>query len=122
VEKVTTLAEIRAGDSVRTQLGGRTQLVLEASGNAEDAKRHLILSPEEGVALWYEAAPDTPIILVRRPRPRGKKEQDMLDRVRYRARLAAEDQKTYNLEQLREAIDAYELGKPFDSTQGKSEA
>jgi hypothetical protein len=68
VERVTTFADIRVGDTVRLMLGDKPLLVLEEDRTTNlGSYVHLKLSPEPGIEYWRAQPSGTPIILVRRP-------------------------------------------------------
>jgi len=127
--KVIRLQDVQAGDLVRfPYFFDRILRILEVSpavlGNPNIVGRN-----EPAVCVHFAEGSETLLadqlcILLHRPWPEGKTEQDMLEEVISHAAslVAVQDLPelfSRALDELHNAIDAFKLGLPFDSAQGK---
>jgi hypothetical protein len=127
MEKITTLEEIKVDDIVRTALDRTTAQVLGAERSDDGGGVRLLLKYDGVQACWNRGPSDKPIILDHRPWPEGKTEKNMLNEIfvamanatpKWLSAGTPEDMDGARLDLkaatggIREAIEAYELGKP----------
>lgn len=139
MKKLITSAEACVGDVLQMKLdGGPTDraTVIGKTGKGKVVRLQLEPPPETGVGpVWIEGLASEELILIRRPRPEGKTEADMLQHIESALRSATRvgtlpPGKTFDLtihqcrveldpfrdeealRAVREAIEAHELGKP----------
>ena len=107
--------DIREKDVVCEREGEVLEVVHILDDTDNNSLPRLILYNPNSTRFIIMGHPDQYIGLLYRPWPEGKTEQDMRTDLRGAAGFFHE--RNMGLEPLREALDAYELGKPFDQTE-----
>lgn len=128
--KAIRFRDVRPGDVVSQGARTRPEDVMEVvgvEGPPVEGYREMVGLCVKGMSARFFGLADKVLLLVRRPWPEGKTEEDMLDRLRQAARRAelvlaarpcpptSNPDPAVVIAGLREALDAYELGKPSAS-------